>query len=188
MVMIEAFFVTIFPAIFLVVLFGGGSLFRRKQIDQDGTAPINKTLFYASKYSILILWGATVLQSWGAKISFVEVPTLVKWFSLSLWSFGFILLFIGRFGLGNSFRLGTPKESTNLKIDGIYRYSRNPMYLGVYATVFAAVFYTLNPIILLLAVFIIAAHHKIVLAEEEHMKKAFGQDYLSYSSRVRRYI
>ena len=122
--MIEAFVVTIFPAIFLIVLFGGGSLFRQKKIDQDGTAPINKTLFYASKYSILILWGAMVLQSWGINISSVEVPALAKWISLFLWISGFILLFIGRFGLGNSFRLGTPKESTNLRVDGIYGFSR----------------------------------------------------------------
>ncbi len=186
--MIEAFVVTIFPAIFLIVLFGGGSLFRRKKIDQDGTAPINKTLFYASKYSILILWGAMVLQSWGINISSVEVPALVKWISLFLWISGFMLLFIGRFGLGSSFRIGTPKESTNLRVDGVYRFSRNPMYLGVYATVLASVLYTLNPVVLLLAVFVIAVHHKIVLAEEEHMRKVFGQEYLDYSHRVRRYI
>lgn len=186
--MIEAFVVTIFPAIFLIVLFGGGSLFRRKKIDQDGTAPINKTLFYASKYSILILWGAMVLQSWGINISSVEVPTLAKWISLFLWIFGFLLLFIGRFGLGSSFRIGTPKESTNLRVEGVYRFSRNPMYLGVYATVLASVLYTLNPVVLLLAVFVIAVHHKIVLAEEEHMRKVFGQEYVDYSRRVRRYI
>jgi protein-S-isoprenylcysteine O-methyltransferase Ste14 len=186
--MIEAFIVTIFPIIFLIVLFGGGSLFRRKKIDQDGTAPINKTLFYASKYSILILWGAMVLQSWGINISPIEVPTLVKWISLFLWIFGFMLLFIGRFGLGNSFRLGTSKESTNLRVDGIYRFSRNPMYLGVYATVLASVLYTLNPVVLLLAAFVIAVHHKIVLAEEEHMRKVFGQEYVDYCRRVRRYI
>jgi protein-S-isoprenylcysteine O-methyltransferase Ste14 len=186
--MIEAFIVTIFPAIFLIVLFGGGGLFRRKKIDQDGKAPINKTLFYASKYSIIILWGAMVLQSWGINTSPIGVPTLVKWISLFLWIFGFMLLFIGRFGLGNSFRIGTPKESTNLRIEGVYRFSRNPMYLGVYATVLASVLYTLNPIVLLLAVFVIAVHHKIVLAEEEHMRKAFGQEYLDYCHRVRRYI
>lgn len=186
--MIETFVVTIFPTIFLIVLFGGGSLFRRKKIDQDGTAPINRTLFYASKYSILILWGAMVLQSWGINISPVEVPILVKWISLFLWIFGFLLLFIGRFGLGSSFRIGTPKESTNLRADGIYRFSRNPMYLGVYATVLASVLYTLNPVVLLLAVFVIAVHHKIVLAEEEHMRKVFGQEYVDYCRRVRRYL
>ena len=53
--MIEAVTVTILPLGFLVVLFGGGALFLKRNIAQDGKAPINRTLFYASKYSILVL-------------------------------------------------------------------------------------------------------------------------------------
>jgi protein-S-isoprenylcysteine O-methyltransferase Ste14 len=89
---------------------------------------------------------------------------------------------------GNSFRIGSPKESTRLKVDGIYRFSRNPMYLGVYATVLASVLYTLNPFLFFLAIFVIAVHHKIVLAEEEHMRKVFGKEYVDYCHRVRRYL
>ena len=186
--MLEAIVVTIFPILFLIVLFGGGELFRRKKIDMDGKAPINRTLFYISKYSILVLWGVMVLQSWGVSISIVEVPPFIQWISVIFWVFGFILLLLGRFGLGNSFRLGTPKEGTSLIVGGLYRFSRNPMYLGVYATLLASAIYTLNPVVILLAAFVVAIHHKIVLAEEEHMQKMFGQEYLDYCHRVRRYI
>jgi protein-S-isoprenylcysteine O-methyltransferase Ste14 len=186
--MIEALIVTIFPVLFLILLFGGGELFRRKKIDMDGEAPINRTLFYTSKYSVLILWGAMVLQSWGISISFVEVPAFITWISLFFWFFGFVFLFLGRFGLGGSFRLGTPKESTSLRVGGVYRFSRNPMYLGVYATVLAPALYSLNPLVILLTAFVIIVHHKIVLAEEEHMQKVFGQEYVDYCRRVRRYL
>ena len=186
--MIESIFVTILPILFLIVLFGGGELFRRRNIDMDGEPPINHTLFYISKYSIIILWFAMVLQSWGVNLSPISVPTSLKWISLCLWTIGFLLLFIGRFGLGNSFRLGSPKESTILRLDGLFRFNRNPMYLGVYATLVASTLYTLNPVVLLATIFVIAVHHKIVLAEEEYMKKAFGNEYLDYCSHVRRYI
>jgi hypothetical protein len=96
-------------------------------IDMDGEPPIDKTPFYISKYSIVVLWGAMVLESWGIGFSFINGPEFLKWISLGLWVFGFALLFIGRLDLGNSFRIGSPKESTGLKIDGIYRFSRNPM-------------------------------------------------------------
>ncbi len=36
---------------------------------------------------------------------------------------------------------------------GPYAYVRNPMYLGIYATVLASGLYTLNPILFLLAIF-----------------------------------
>jgi len=45
------------------------------------------------------------------------------------------------------------------------------MYVGVYATLLASTLYTLNLVVLVVSVFVIAVHHKIVLTEEEHMKK-----------------
>jgi protein-S-isoprenylcysteine O-methyltransferase Ste14 len=186
--MIEPLTVTLFPASFLIVLFGGGVLFRRRHIDMDGEAPIDRKLFYASKYSIVLLWAAAVCQSWGVSVSFIRGPAVVKWFALCLWCSGFLLLFIGRFGLGESFRIGSPKENTRLKVEGLFRFSRNPMYLGVYATVLASVLYTLNPLILLVGAFVVAVHHRIVLAEEDHLRTVFGEAYLGYCRRVRRYL
>jgi protein-S-isoprenylcysteine O-methyltransferase Ste14 len=186
--MIEAVLVTVLPVGFLMVLFGGGALFKKRKIDQDGKAPINRTLFYASKYSILILWAAMVVQSWGISISFIEVPRFLQVIALFFWFSGFALLYYGRFKLGNSFRLGTPREDTSLAVDGFYRLSRNPMYVGMYATLGASALYTLNPIVMVLAGFVVAVHYAIVLAEEEHMQNVFGQKYLDYCHRVRRYV
>ncbi len=53
--MTESFGITLFPVLFLIVLFGGGTLFRRRNIDMDGEPPIDRKLFYTSKYSIIIL-------------------------------------------------------------------------------------------------------------------------------------
>ena len=62
------------------------------------------------------------------------------------------------------------------------------MYLGVYATLLAAVLYTLNPFLLVLAIFVVVVHHKIVLAEEQHLRTDFGEQYAEYCSHVRRYL
>jgi protein-S-isoprenylcysteine O-methyltransferase Ste14 len=186
--MVEPVVVTLLPMVFLVVLFGGGILMRHRNINMDGQPPIGKKIFYISKYAIVGLWGAMVVQSWGIRLSFMSVPGWMKWLSLFLWIFGFTLLFIGRFGLGESFRVGSPNEKTGLKVNGLYRFSRNPMYLGVYTTILACILYTLNPIVLLVGVFAAAVHHRIVLAEEQYLQKIFGQEYAEYCSRVRRYI
>jgi len=62
------------------------------------------------------------------------------------------------------------------------------MYLGVFATLLAATLYTLNPFVLLIAIFIVAVHHRIVLAEEAYLQEAFGGEYAEYCRRVRRYF
>jgi protein-S-isoprenylcysteine O-methyltransferase Ste14 len=66
--------------------------------------------------------------------------------------------------------------------------SRNPMYVGVYLIIAASALYTANPVVILLGVFVIAVHHRIVLAEEKHLQNVFGREYFEYCSRVRQYI
>ncbi len=186
--MFESLAVTLPAALFLIVLFGGGALFRRRNIDMDGTPPIRKPAYLASKYSILVLWAATISRSWGVPLSPLAGPRWLMTIALGLWLLGFALLLIGRLGLGESFRIGSARESTRLKVGGLFSFSRNPMYVGVYATLLAATVYTLNPVVLLVAVFIIAVHHRIVLAEEEHLRGVFGREYTDYCGRVRRYL
>jgi protein-S-isoprenylcysteine O-methyltransferase Ste14 len=186
--MFEPLAITLLPVLFLIVLFGGEERFRRRNIDMGGESPIDKRIFLTSKYAILVLWGAMVLHGWGISLSFMKVPETLKGVSLWLWVSGFTLLFAGRLGLGNSFRIGSPKESTHLKVDGLFRFSRNPMYLGVYATLLASVLYTLNPILFLVGIFIVVIHHRIVLAEEQYLLRAFSEEYVNYCSRVRRYL
>ena len=129
-----------------------------------------------------------VVHTWGVNVSFWTAPALLEWAAVVLWIAGFLLLFSGRLELGTSFRIGQPKESTILRMDGLFRVSRNPMYLGVYATLLASVLRTLNPVLLLLGAFIVVVHHRIVLAEERRLRSEFGEDYVTYCRRVRRYL
>ncbi len=186
--MLEKWLVTAPAVLFLVVLFGGGAWLRRRNIDMDGTPPIPRPAYAASKYLIMVVWAAAVAQSWGRPLSWAAAPAWVTQVALGLWLLGFALLFIGRLGLGDSFRIGSAKEATRLKVNGLFRLSRNPMYVGVYATLLAAVLYTRHPVAVVLAGFIIAVHHRIVLAEERHLRGVFGQEYADYCGRVRRYL
>jgi protein-S-isoprenylcysteine O-methyltransferase Ste14 len=186
--MLLPLFVTLLPLVFLAGLVQRALAFGRRNVDMGGEPPISKALFASSKYAIVIVWGAMVIQIWSGTLAFVDIPDLLAGVSLGLWVLGFALMFTGRSGLGDSFRIGSPKERTGLRQNGLYRFSRNPMYVGVYATLCAAVLRTLNPILLLVAAYVIVLHHKIVLAEEAHLRDVFGQEYLTYCSRVRRYL
>jgi protein-S-isoprenylcysteine O-methyltransferase Ste14 len=186
--MIESLLITILPVLFLSVLISSGVLFRHSNIDMDGKPPINKALFVSSKFAIFFMWVIMVIEGWGIHLFFFDSPEVLKRIALCFWTIGFILLFTGRFGLGSSFRIGAPKEHTDLKTDGLFRISRNPMYLGVYSTLTGVVLYTFNPLLLLIGIYIAAVHHQIILAEEEHLRIVFGKEYEDYCKRVRRYL
>jgi protein-S-isoprenylcysteine O-methyltransferase Ste14 len=186
--MIEPILMTLLPAVFVVVLFGGGELFRRRNIDMGGEPLIGAVAFSGSKYAILAVWTAAVLHGWGVGLSLVPVPRPARWLALGLWGAGFLLLLAGRLELGRSFRIGRPRERTAMQTSGLFRVSRNPMYLGVFATLIASVIYTTNPVVLVVGALVIVAHHHIVLAEEQHLQAAFGETYLAYCRQVRRYL
>jgi protein-S-isoprenylcysteine O-methyltransferase Ste14 len=186
--MIETLVVTMLPVAFLVVLFGGGELFRRRSIDMGGNPPVAPTLFAGSKYAIMAIWVVTALHSWGVGLSLLPVPRPARLLALGLWAAGFLMLLAGRLELGGSFRIGSPREDTTMRTGGLFRFSRNPMYLGVFATLIAASLYTMNPVLVLVAAFVIAVHHRIVLAEEQHLQASFGDSYLAYCRQVRRYL
>ena len=154
----------------------------------DGRPPIDKNLFLLSKFAMLIPWTAMVLQGFGVGLALARMPPLLRWMSLGLWVSGWGLMLAGRIGLGRSFRVGCPKEETNLRTDGIFRYTRNPIYVGLDATLLAAALYTLNPLVLIIGIGIAGVHHRIILAEEECLRKMRGQEYEEYCRRVGRYL
>lgn len=184
----EIFIITVLPLLFLIILFRGEKVFRRHNIDMGGEPPISKTVFVTSKYGILIIWGVTVLAGWGLKMNFIEVPGLVNVISICLWVLGFTILIIGRLEMGKSFRIGSPKEETQLKNSGLFKFSRNPMYVGVYLTILGSILFTLNPVLLLAGIYVIVVHHQIVIAEEKYLLNVFGKEYTDYCRLVRRYI
>jgi protein-S-isoprenylcysteine O-methyltransferase Ste14 len=180
--------ITTLPVLFLTMLIISTLRFRRMRLDLSGTPPIRKSVFLTAKYSIILIWSVMIVHSWGIDLSFIKVPRAAEWTALLLWISGFIIMFTGKITLGRSFRIGSPMEKTELRIIGIYRFSRNPMYLGVSMTIIAACLFTLNPVVMLLGIFIIAVHHAIALAEEKHLRKLFGKKYTEYCRYAGRYL
>ena len=89
----------------------------------------------------------------------------------------------------DSWRAGIPDEDrTELVTTGIYRYSRNPAFLGFdlqYAGV--ALMYA-NPLTIAFSVFAAVMLHLQILQEEKYLIDAFGAPYQKYLRSVRRYL
>jgi protein-S-isoprenylcysteine O-methyltransferase Ste14 len=181
--------IILFPISFFVQLTITEYLFKKKGIKYGGYSPINKNIFVISKYSVLVVWVGMILDI--LKIRFMPVfvkSNLTTYLGLFFWIAGFSLLYIGRFSLGQSFRIGVSNEKTQFIVSGIYKISRNPMYIGLYATLIGCMFYTLNIVYILISLFIIIMHHLITLGEEKELLKTYGEAYKEYCDKVRRYF
>ena len=92
--------------------------------------------------------------------------------------------------MGDSWRAGVPAhDKTALVTSGIYRFSRNPAFLGfdlVYAGILMMFFSW--PLMAVSAFAALMLHLQIVNVEEEHLIREFGDEYRAYCHTVRRYI
>lgn len=72
---------------------------------------------------------------------------------------------------------------------GFFRYTRNPMYLGFTCMLFgvAALSGALSTLVPVL-VFFLAANYWYIPFEERKMIETFGEDYLAYRKKVRRWV
>jgi protein-S-isoprenylcysteine O-methyltransferase Ste14 len=90
------------------------------------------------------------------------------------------------FGRGTPAPIDAPRR---LVVRGLYRYSRNPMYVGVLTVIFGwALLFAAMPIALYGAVVAICFHLFVVLYEEPHLQRVFGADYAHYRAHVHRWL
>ena len=82
-----------------------------------------------------------------------------------------------------------PETSSQVVDSGIYKYSRNPMYLAMLLALFAYATYLENPLNLLICGLFVWYITKYQIVPEEHMLiKLFGEDYVTYKNKVRRWL
>ena len=75
-----------------------------------------------------------------------------------------------------------------LKTGGLYRYSRNPQFVGYGALILGAVIAWGEPLGLLGMASYLALAYTVARIEEEHLARIYGQDYLDYCARVSRFF
>jgi len=82
-----------------------------------------------------------------------------------------------------------PEFTTGLVINGMYKISRNPMYLGMLIMLlgFAVYLGQLTPFLVVPAFYFVITEMQIK-PEEEMLEQKFGKEYLDYKSKVRRWF
>jgi len=111
---------------------------------------------------------------------------------VSVMAIGIVIIGLGFFSFrraGTTVNPTKPDSSSALVISGIYRVTRNPMYLGFLLMLSGWAIYLSNVMaFLFLPLFVLYLNRFQIGPEERALTSLFGQEFVAYTSRVRRWI
>jgi protein-S-isoprenylcysteine O-methyltransferase Ste14 len=141
-------------------------------------------------YALAVLIGVLLDRRWPLPIAAGPLTPLIivagvvfvaGWMALSFAS-------IGRFRRSRTSILPI-RPAAALVLSGPYRYTRNPMYVGLALLTIACglLLATWWPIVLLVPTLAIVQQF-VILREERYLRRRFGTEYEAYTRRVRRWL
>ncbi len=123
-----------------------------------------------------------------APITWLEFTPL-QMFGMALMTAALVIMLVAQSEMGASWRIGVDHEhATEFVRAGLFRYSRNPIFLGVLLSVFGYFLVLPNAVTLLTLVLDLVLMQVQIQLEEEHLSAAHGEAYEDYCCRVRRWL
>ena len=116
-------------------------------------------------------------------LCFLKIRTDTMWFipGLLLYTLGTLLFIISVFNYARP-------SASGINTKGLYRVSRNPMYVSYLLYFLGCALITDSLILLALTLILQVSSHWIIRAEERWCIREFGQEYVRYMERVGRYV
>lgn len=138
-------------------------------------------------YLLAVVLTATLHWYWPIEL----LPTAVAtWLAILFAGIGLVLIAWGVYTMRQARTAINPYQPTSNIVDsGPFRFSRNPLYVGMDLVVIgiAAWINTLwgLPVI---ALVLVTMHYGVIQREERHLGDEFGEEYRAYRRKVRRYL
>lgn len=142
-----------------------------------------EALMSVATFSVVIIQLLSIFSDWNI------MPSGARFTGFCIAGIGDIFFLISVIYMKDSWRAGIPeKDKTKLVTDGIYKFSRNPAFVGFDFMYIGVLLMFFNIGTLMFSLFSIVMLHLQILQEEKYMAKTFGEEYLEYKKKVFRYI
>ena len=128
-----------------------------------------------------------------ALVGLVQMPDLARLLSaIVLACIGLSISIAGMLAFRRARTTVSPinaRSASSLVSQGLYRYTRNPMYVGLLLTLLAWAVFLANPVaVLWVVVFVLYITRFQIIPEERVLASLFGAEYEAYKGRVRRWV
>ena len=115
--------------------------------------------------------------------------TAIQWIGISVMVVSLVWVLTAQSQMGASWRIGIDHEAkTEFVQKGLFKYSRNPIFVGVIFISLGFFLLLPNPLTLTILALDIALIQIQVSMEEEHLGKQHGKSYSEYCQHVRRWL
>lgn len=119
---------------------------------------------------------------------YLELPILIQ-IGWVLLVFSLIIVWLAQSNMKGSWRIGIDEiNKTKLITEGLYSYSRNPIFLGIVIANVGLFLVMPNAFTLLIVSLSTISINTQVRLEEEFLDKKFGKEYINYKNNVSRWI
>jgi protein-S-isoprenylcysteine O-methyltransferase Ste14 len=166
-------------------------LMNRKGIKAMNFAKIDKTDFFIPPFALFyfyLIFAAAFHWPTVSKQEFFH-SAIIAWIGVLLCLVGLLLLLWSLISFGKSFRVGIDTDRPDqLVTTGILAFTRNPIYVAFWIVLVGQLLVFPNWILLVYVGAATWLFHRQVLREEEYLKVRYGQEYVEYCRRVRRYL
>ena len=189
---IDAFFwltlavIILFYAIYLAKMFAQrkrGIQTRQLGKGKDGATRAVEQVLSIATFVIIPAQLLSLILGWNL------LPNPLRTIGILLGFAGDFVFLTAVITMRDSWRAGIPsEEKTELVSDGIYKYSRNPAFLGfdlMYVGILLAYF---NFLLLPFTILTVVTLHLQILQEEKYLSDAFGREYEEYRGHTSRYL
>ena len=166
-------------------------LLRRQGIEAMNFAKTDKTDFLIPPF--VLFWAYLIFAhafGWPTPAhSLLFDSGIVAWIGILFCALGLALMLWSVISFGRSFRVGIDVEHPDaLVTSGAFAFSRNPIYTA-FAFILSGQFLVFpNWILLVYLLAGFALFHRQALREEAYLKSHYGDEYIRYCRKVRRYL
>lgn len=112
----------------------------------------------------------------------------VRAIGIALGIMGVLSFALATITMQDSWRVGIPEEKTVLVTNGIYKWSRNPAFVGFDLLYLSICLLYFNIPLLMVSLWAAIMLHLQILQEETHMENMFGEEYVQYKKETMRYF
>lgn len=132
---------------------------------------------------------APVIQILSILFGWNHMPANARFTGFCIGMLGDMIFLVSVLCMKDSWRAGIPdKDRTKLVMTGIYRYSRNPAFLGFDFMYVGLLLMYFNLSMLVVSAFAIIMLHLQILQEERYLTENYGDSYREYRKHVFRYL